>query len=154
MLPLHMHNALKATILALQHTIYSTILKTEATVSFVFVPASVPHCSPAPLLQAQDGCGQRRLKALRKGRYGSFLMCMDACQNERFLEQGIEVPEDISPAIPDCFFTNGTGSSAQHQSRPDAAFVCGLPGRSAHLDPSKIPPQDKDIHLVLFLILP
>eukprot|EP00967_Tisochrysis_lutea_P143369 scaffold266221_cov21-Tisochrysis_lutea.AAC.1 len=35
-----MHNALKATILALQHTIYSTILKTEATVSFVFVPAS------------------------------------------------------------------------------------------------------------------
>eukprot|EP00967_Tisochrysis_lutea_P100224 scaffold149335_cov16-Tisochrysis_lutea.AAC.2 len=29
-------------------------------------------------------------------------------------------------------------------------FVCSIPGRSAHLDPTKIPPQDRDIHLVEF----
>eukprot|EP00983_Pelagomonas_calceolata_P053341 1143253-Pelagomonas_calceolata.AAC.8 len=41
-------------------------------------------------------------------------MPVDACRNERSLDQGIQVPEEISRAIPDCFFPNGTGSSAQH----------------------------------------
>eukprot|EP00983_Pelagomonas_calceolata_P031496 987637-Pelagomonas_calceolata.AAC.1 len=72
---------------------------------------------------------------------------MDACRNKRLLDQGIQVPEYISQAIPDCFFSNGSGSPARHQSRPDAVFVCCVPGRRAHLDPSKIPPQDRDIHL-------
>eukprot|EP00983_Pelagomonas_calceolata_P077444 1153861-Pelagomonas_calceolata.AAC.7 len=40
------------------------------------------------------------------------------------------------------------GRPAQHQSRPDAIFVCSIPGRQAHLDPSKIPPHDRDIHLL------
>eukprot|EP00983_Pelagomonas_calceolata_P129530 1161615-Pelagomonas_calceolata.AAC.1 len=39
-------------------------------------------------------------------------------------------------------------SSARHQSRPDVIFVRSIPGRRAHLDPSKIPPQDRDTHLV------
>eukprot|EP00983_Pelagomonas_calceolata_P060783 1146522-Pelagomonas_calceolata.AAC.4 len=55
------------------------------------------------------------------------------------MEQGIEVPENISRAIPDWAFHNGTGSDA---------FVRFIPGRSAQLDPTKIPPQDRDIHLV------
>eukprot|EP00983_Pelagomonas_calceolata_P025381 796966-Pelagomonas_calceolata.AAC.1 len=69
---------------------------------------------------------------------------MDACRNERLLDQGIQVPENILRAIPDWFFPNGIGFSARHQSRPDVIFVRPIPGRQAHLDPSKIPPQDRD----------
>eukprot|EP00983_Pelagomonas_calceolata_P028524 893554-Pelagomonas_calceolata.AAC.1 len=39
--------------------------------------------------------------ALSKGRFGSSLITMDACRNERLLDQGIQVPEIISRAIPD-----------------------------------------------------
>eukprot|EP00983_Pelagomonas_calceolata_P047289 1140561-Pelagomonas_calceolata.AAC.2 len=46
------------------------------------------------------------------------------------------------------FFPNDTGSSARHQSRPDAIFVRSIPGRQAHFDPSKIPPQGRDFFLV------
>eukprot|EP00983_Pelagomonas_calceolata_P026411 829410-Pelagomonas_calceolata.AAC.1 len=55
---------------------------------------------------------------------------MDACQNERVLEQGIEVPENnlVNP--------NGHGSPARRQSRPDAVFERSIPGRSAHIDPT------------------
>eukprot|EP00983_Pelagomonas_calceolata_P005888 194296-Pelagomonas_calceolata.AAC.1 len=66
---------------------------------------------------------------------------MDGCSNERLLDQGIQVPGDISRAIPDWVFPYGTGSPARHQSRPDALFVRPIPGRQAHLDPSKIPPH-------------
>eukprot|EP00983_Pelagomonas_calceolata_P064538 1148177-Pelagomonas_calceolata.AAC.1 len=59
-------------------------------------------------------------KALSKGRYGSSFIGVDACRNERPLQQGIRVPENISRAIPDWVFAAGTGSSARHQSRPDA----------------------------------
>eukprot|EP00983_Pelagomonas_calceolata_P024744 779055-Pelagomonas_calceolata.AAC.1 len=79
---------------------------------------------------------------------------MDACQNEKLLEQGIEVPENIFRTIPDWFFPAGTGSSARHQSRPDAVFVCSIPGRPSHIDPTKILPQDRDIHLVEFKFCP
>eukprot|EP00983_Pelagomonas_calceolata_P030624 961308-Pelagomonas_calceolata.AAC.1 len=72
---------------------------------------------------------------------------MDASQNERLLEQGIGVPENISQTIPDWVFPNGTGSSARHPSHPDAVIGRSVQGRSHHLDPTKIPPQDKDIHL-------
>eukprot|EP00983_Pelagomonas_calceolata_P029196 915183-Pelagomonas_calceolata.AAC.1 len=33
---------------------------------------------------------------------------MDGCSNERLLDQGIQVPENISRAIPDCVFPYGT----------------------------------------------
>eukprot|EP00983_Pelagomonas_calceolata_P101092 1158653-Pelagomonas_calceolata.AAC.7 len=76
------------------------------------------------------------VKALSKGRYGSFLIAIDACRNERLLDQGIQVP--ISRAIPlvDRVFPNGTGSSARHQSRLDVVFVRSIPGRQAHLQES------------------
>eukprot|EP00983_Pelagomonas_calceolata_P000158 5060-Pelagomonas_calceolata.AAC.1 len=64
---------------------------------------------------------------------------MDACRNERLLDQGIQVPGNISRAIPDWFFPNGTDSSAWHQSRPDVIFVRSIPGMQARLDPSNIP---------------
>eukprot|EP00983_Pelagomonas_calceolata_P012481 400435-Pelagomonas_calceolata.AAC.1 len=55
------------------------------------------------------------VKALSKGRFVSSLIGMDACCNERLLDQGIQVPKNISRAIPDWVFPNDTGSSAQHQ---------------------------------------
>eukprot|EP00983_Pelagomonas_calceolata_P015322 485776-Pelagomonas_calceolata.AAC.1 len=73
---------------------------------------------------------------------------MDGCSNERLLDQGIQVPENNSRAIPDLVLPYGTGSPAWYQSRPDALFVRPILGRQAHLGPSEIPPQDRDIHLV------
>eukprot|EP00983_Pelagomonas_calceolata_P056832 1144802-Pelagomonas_calceolata.AAC.4 len=73
---------------------------------------------------------------------------MDGCSSERLLDQGIQVPGNIPRPIPDCVFPYGTRSPARHQSRPDALFVRPIPGRQAHLDPSEIPPQDRDINLV------
>eukprot|EP00983_Pelagomonas_calceolata_P123750 1161041-Pelagomonas_calceolata.AAC.1 len=87
------------------------------------------------------------VKAFSKGRRGSSFVGMDGCSNKRLLDQGIEVPENITRDIPDWVFPNSTGSPARHQSRPDFLFVRPIPGRQAHLDPSKIPPQDRDIHL-------
>eukprot|EP00983_Pelagomonas_calceolata_P009057 294135-Pelagomonas_calceolata.AAC.1 len=70
------------------------------------------------------------------------------CVKALIKAKGIQVPENISQAIPDWFSPNGTGSSARHESRPDVIFVRSIPGRQAHLDPFKIPPQDRGIHLV------
>eukprot|EP00983_Pelagomonas_calceolata_P120642 1160726-Pelagomonas_calceolata.AAC.8 len=84
----------------------------------------------------------------------SSLIGMDACQNERLLWQGIQIPENTSQTIPDWVFSTGTGSSARHQSRPDAVFVRSIPGRPSHIDSTKILPQDKDIHLVEFKFCP
>eukprot|EP00983_Pelagomonas_calceolata_P134408 1162060-Pelagomonas_calceolata.AAC.1 len=71
------------------------------------------------------------VEALIKGRHGSSSIGMDGCRNERLLEQGEVVPEYISRAIPAWLFPNGTasGSSARHQSRPDAVSVRSIPGR-------------------------
>eukprot|EP00983_Pelagomonas_calceolata_P064247 1148044-Pelagomonas_calceolata.AAC.7 len=44
------------------------------------------------------------VKALSKGRYGSSLTAMDACQNQRLLKQGIEVPDNISQTLPGWLF--------------------------------------------------
>eukprot|EP00983_Pelagomonas_calceolata_P034883 1092768-Pelagomonas_calceolata.AAC.1 len=41
------------------------------------------------------------IKALSKGSFGSSLIGMGACRNERLLDQRIQVPENISRAIPD-----------------------------------------------------
>ncbi|KAF5839257.1 armadillo-type protein [Dunaliella salina] len=68
--------------------------------------------------------------------------------NERLLDRGMQVPAHISRAIPEWVFPNGAGSPVRHQIRPDAISVLPIPGRQTHLDPSKIPPQDRDIHLV------
>eukprot|EP00983_Pelagomonas_calceolata_P064355 1148087-Pelagomonas_calceolata.AAC.2 len=94
------------------------------------------------------------LKPSAKGRYGSSLIGMDACRKERLLEQDIQVSENISRTFPDWVFPNGTGCYARHHSRPDAVFVRSIPGQSAHIDPTKIPPQDRDIHLVGFKFCP
>eukprot|EP00967_Tisochrysis_lutea_P117242 scaffold189456_cov15-Tisochrysis_lutea.AAC.1 len=49
-----------------------------------------------------------------KGRYSSSLISVNACRDERLLEQGVEVPDNTSRAVPDWIFLNGTVSSAQH----------------------------------------
>eukprot|EP00983_Pelagomonas_calceolata_P053593 1143354-Pelagomonas_calceolata.AAC.7 len=63
------------------------------------------------------------VKALRKGIYESSLFGMDACQNERLLEEGAVASKHTSRAFPDCFFPTGTGSSGWNQSHPNAVFV-------------------------------
>eukprot|EP00983_Pelagomonas_calceolata_P076359 1153391-Pelagomonas_calceolata.AAC.1 len=70
------------------------------------------------------------------------------------LLSGQGVPVRISRAFPDWLFPYGTVFSARHQSCPDAIFVRSIPGRSAHLDPTKIPPQDRDIHLAALQLYP
>eukprot|EP00983_Pelagomonas_calceolata_P129811 1161638-Pelagomonas_calceolata.AAC.1 len=65
------------------------------------------------------------------------LIGMDGCSNERLLYQCIQVPGNISRAIPDWLFPYGTGSPARHQSRPDALFVRPIPGRQATLIPPR-----------------
>eukprot|EP00983_Pelagomonas_calceolata_P006032 200560-Pelagomonas_calceolata.AAC.1 len=72
---------------------------------------------------------------------------MDGRNHDRLLDQGVQVRENTSRAIPDWVFPIGAASPARHQSRPDALFVHHIPGRQAHLDPTRIPPQDRDIHL-------
>ncbi|KAF5838499.1 hypothetical protein DUNSADRAFT_2770 [Dunaliella salina] len=73
---------------------------------------------------------------------------MDGCSNERLWVQGLKVPENITRSIIDWVFPNGNGSSARHQSRPDAIFVRSIPGRPVHLDPSKTSDRNRGIHLV------
>eukprot|EP00983_Pelagomonas_calceolata_P079428 1154661-Pelagomonas_calceolata.AAC.3 len=59
-----------------------------------------------------------------------------------------------SRAFPDWPFPNGTSPSALNQSRPDAAFVHSIPGRPSHIDPTKILPRDRGIHLANFKFCP
>eukprot|EP00983_Pelagomonas_calceolata_P059496 1145943-Pelagomonas_calceolata.AAC.1 len=89
------------------------------------------------------------VEAHSKGRFGSSLIVIDAHRNERLLDQGIQVTGNISRAISDWVSPNDAGSSARHQSRPDAIFVRSILGRQAHFDPTKIPPQDRVIHFVV-----
>ena len=89
-------------------------------------------------------CGE----AISQGRYAFSIVTMDACNNEKLLEQDMEVPEDITRAIPEWLFPSGTRPLARHQSRPDAILVRPIPGRTASFDPKNIPAQDRDIHLV------
>eukprot|EP00983_Pelagomonas_calceolata_P062212 1147179-Pelagomonas_calceolata.AAC.1 len=46
------------------------------------------------------------VKALSKGRYGLSLISMDGCSSERLLDQGIQVPGNISRAILNGVFPN------------------------------------------------
>eukprot|EP00983_Pelagomonas_calceolata_P038897 1136960-Pelagomonas_calceolata.AAC.2 len=74
------------------------------------------------------------------------------CRNERLLDQDIEVSENISRAIPGWFFP--TGFSARYRGRPDTVFVHSIPDRPSHIDPTKLSPQDRDIHLVKMKLCP
>eukprot|EP00983_Pelagomonas_calceolata_P019711 621850-Pelagomonas_calceolata.AAC.1 len=101
--------------------------QTTSPVTTANIEAHNPNCQLA----------HKEVKALSRGRFGSSLTGMDACRNGRLLDQGIQVPENISRAVPDCLFSNGTRSSARHQSRPDAIFVRSISGRQAQFNPSR-----------------
>eukprot|EP00983_Pelagomonas_calceolata_P061220 1146731-Pelagomonas_calceolata.AAC.1 len=74
--------------------------------------------------------------------------------NGSVIEHEDDSPSFVGSAISDCFSPNGTGSFARHQSRPDAAIVHSIPGQPSHIDPTKIPSQDRDIRLVEFKFCP
>eukprot|EP00983_Pelagomonas_calceolata_P131446 1161776-Pelagomonas_calceolata.AAC.14 len=66
----------------------------------------------------------------------------------------IRASKSLKTSDPDWAFPTGTSSPARQQSRPDALFVRPIPDRQAHLDPSKMPPQDRDFHLVELKLCP
>eukprot|EP00983_Pelagomonas_calceolata_P099546 1158470-Pelagomonas_calceolata.AAC.1 len=87
---------------------------------------------------------------LGDSQHKALILALKAWQNE-----GKETAPQQHPSVRSLgVFPYGSGSSAQHQSRPDAVFVRPILGRPAHLDPTNIPPQDRDIHLVGFTFCP
>jgi len=87
-------------------------------------------------------CGEE----ISKGMMGASIVTMDACNSEKLSEQNIEVPPDITRAIPGWLFPN-CENTARHQSRPDAVLVQPILGRPTHPDPKQISAHDRDILL-------
>jgi len=92
-------------------------------------------------------CGEE----ISRGKLGSAIVTMDACNSEKLSDLNIEPPDDIERNLPDWVFpTQQNLPHNIHQSRPDGVLVMPIEGRGRHLDPKQIPPKDRDIHLVEF----
>ena len=91
-------------------------------------------------------CGEE----ISKGKLGSAIVTMDACNSENLPDLNIEPPDDIERNIPDWVFPTQQNLPTRYQSRPDGMLVMPIEGRSRHLDPKQIPPKDRDIHPVEF----
>ena len=89
---------------------------------------------------------------ISKGKLGSAIVTMDACNSEKLSDLNIEPPDDIERNNPDWVFPTQQNLPTRHQSRPDGVLVMHIEGRGRHLDPKQIPPKDRDIHLVGFKI--
>ena len=98
-----------------------------------------------------------------KGKLGSAILTMDACNSEKLFDLNIEPPDDNERNIPDWVFPTQQNLPTRHQSRPDGVLVMPIEGRGRHLDPKQIPPKDivrrgdavfppssRDIHLIEF----
>jgi len=120
------------------------------------------NCAPHILLR----CNNRTLKRMHinrhhhavslcgegisKGKLGSAIVTMDACNSEKLSDLNIEPPDDMERNIPDWIFPTQQNLPTRHQSHPDGVLVMPIEGRGRHLDPKQIPPKDRDIHLVEF----
>ena len=91
-------------------------------------------------------CGEE----VRKGKLGSAIVTMDACNSGNLSDLNIEHLDDMERNIPDWVFPTQQNLPTRHQSRPDGVFVMPIEERGRHLDPKQIPPKDRDIHLVEF----
>ena len=92
-------------------------------------------------------CGEE----ISKGKLGSAIVTMDACNSEKLsADLNTEPPDDIERSIPDWVFPTQQKLPTRHQSLPDGVLVMPIEGRGRHLDPKQIPIRDKDIHLVEF----
>jgi hypothetical protein len=93
-------------------------------------------------------CGEE----ISKGKLGSGIVTMDACNSGKLSDLNIEPPIDIERNIPDWVFPTQQNLPTRHQSRPDGVLVTPIEGRGRQLDPKQIPTRDKDIHFVEFKI--
>jgi hypothetical protein len=85
-----------------------------------------------------------------KGKLGSAILTMDACNSEKLFDLNIEPPDDNERNIPDWVFPTQQNLPTRHQSRPDGVLVMPIEGRGRHLDPKQTPPKYRDMHLVEF----
>ena len=88
-------------------------------------------------------CGEE----ISKGKLGSAIVTMDACNSEKLSDLNIDPPDEIEKNIPDWVFPTQQNLPTRHQSRPDGVLVMPIEGRGRHLDPKQIPLKDRDIHL-------
>ena len=87
---------------------------------------------------------------ISKGKLGSAIVTMDACNSEKLSDLNIEPPDDIERNIPEWVFPTQQNLPTRHRSRPDGVLVMPIKGRGRYLDPEQIPLKDRDIHLVEF----
>ena len=87
---------------------------------------------------------------ISKGKLGSAIVTVDACNSEKLSDFNIEPPDDIERNIPVWVFPTQQNLPTSHQSRPDGVLVMPIEGRGRHLDHKQIPTRDRDIHLVEF----
>jgi len=90
---------------------------------------------------------------ISKGKLGSAIVTVDACNSEKLSDFNIEPPDDIERNIPVWVFPTQQNLPTSHQSRPDGVLVMPIEGRGRHLDPKRIPFRDRDKHLVEIKIL-
>ena len=74
-------------------------------------------------------CGEE----ISKGKLGSAIVTMDACNSEKLSDLNIEPPDDIERSIPDWVFPTQQNLPTRHQSRPDGMLVMPIEGRGRHL---------------------
>jgi len=91
-------------------------------------------------------CGEE----ISKGKLGSAIVTMDACNSEKLSDPNIKPPDDIERNIPDWVFPTQQKFHTRHQSRPDGVLVMPIEVRGRYLDPKQIPSKDRDMHLVKF----
>jgi len=87
-------------------------------------------------------CGEE----ISKGKLGSAIVTMDACNSEKLSDLYIEPPDDIERSIPDWVFPTQQNLPTRHQSRPDGVLVMPIEGWGRHLDPKQIPPPKGERH--------
>ena len=64
-------------------------------------------------------CGEE----ISKGKLGSAIVTMDACNSEKLSDLNIKSPDDIERNIPDWVFPTQQNLLTRHQSRPDGVLV-------------------------------
>jgi len=64
-------------------------------------------------------CGEE----ISKGKLGSAIVTMDACNSEKLSDLNIKSPDDIEKNIPDWVFPTQQNLPTRHQSRPDGGCV-------------------------------
>jgi hypothetical protein len=93
-------------------------------------------------------CGERKREEISKGKLGSAIVTMDACNSEKLSGLNNEPTDDIERNIPDWVFPTQQNLPSRHQSCPDGVLVMPIEGKGRHLDPKQIPPQRIETYIL------